>query len=108
MPPPWKWIGLDYLSGERVIAKDVLMPMREGFSALRGFGLEVQMNRSIVAQRLRIKVVLWKDVLGPLKFHKYGWWRGVMGDIQMMGHIFGVISPLEAIMQIRDMRRLRV
>jgi glycosyltransferase involved in cell wall biosynthesis len=110
-PAPWRWIGLDYISGERVFAKEFIEPMLGGIAALHGFGLEVYMNRAILRHRLRIAVVWWGDVHSAFKHHTPGqWWLlGIKKDyIRMAIHVMRTIPPWEALRQIILMRGRRI
>lgn len=103
-PSPWKWIGIDYISGERVLRAEVLRPHFERLTKLPMFGLEVFMNSIIIKKKLRIKIVNWPNVTSPLKAEKYGFKDGVWRDIKMMSDIFRTVSVLTAINQIISMR----
>ena len=109
-PLPWRWIGLDYISGERVFSKDFIVPMLGTLSSLQGFGLEVYMNKSIVGHRLRIAVVWLGTVRSAFKHRKAGeWWLlGIKKDyIRMAWIVLRVVPPWEAARQIFWMLRLR-
>lgn len=101
-PGPWRWIGLDYISGERLVPRAVL----EGLEPPARFGLEVAMNRRMIARRMRLAVVRWPAVRSPLKSEKMGPWRGLAADARMLRDIFRTIGPLEALGQIVRLRRL--
>ncbi|WP_406870753.1 glycosyltransferase [Thioclava sp. 'Guangxiensis'] len=105
-PMVWRMIGLDYISGERVLPRDWLM---EGLDDLPHFGLEVHMNRLLIRNNARIAVVEWPDVASPYKHAKLGSWvAGLRADAAMLADMFRVVSPLEAGGQIWSMRRMRV
>ena len=105
---PWKWIGLDYVSGERVVHRDVFIGQLEAMEALPGFGLEVYMNGLVVMRRSRIKVVQWDNVISPYKRNKYGLWKGMIGEMRMLTNIAQTISPSGSALQISAMLRARV
>lgn len=107
-PRPWHWIGIDYISGERVVPRDMLAGRAEELRALPKFGFEVALNRAILDQRMRLAVVPWPGVASPLKAAKHGLWAGVKGDVGMMADIFRTVPPLAAARQIAGLRRLRV
>ncbi|MBI3627849.1 MAG: glycosyltransferase family 2 protein [Candidatus Sungbacteria bacterium] len=104
----WRLIGLDYISGERVLPRQMLTDHLNEISALPGFGLEVFLNTIIVEKSFRIKIVSWPNVASPYKYKKYGLWSGLRGDIRMMRNIFQTVSPLGVLRQIFLMRILRV
>lgn len=105
-PWPWRAIGLDYISGERVLPK-ALVGVPEDLRALPRFGLEVYMNRRLIAEHRRIAVVRWPGVASPWKGAKRGRWEGVKADVRMLGDMFRTIAPQQAAAQILAMRRLR-
>ena len=108
-PWPWRMIGLDYLSGERVFPRKILLDhIHKEIFELPGFGLEVFLNKIIIKNRCRINIVLWKNVSSPFKHKKHGFIKGVRGEIRMMREIFKTISVFEATRQIIAMLRLRI
>ena len=107
-PPPWRWIGLDYISGERVLPKQMMLQHLEEIPKLRRFGFEVFLNSIIISKKYRIKVVPWINVDSPYKYKKDGLWKGVKVDIKMLRDIFATVSFFGTIKQIIAMRRQRV
>jgi len=107
-PFPWRWIGLDYISGERVFRRDLVADRLEEVERLARFGLEVWMNNRLLERRARLAVVRWPGVSSPLKFRKVGLVKGALADLKMMLDIFSEISPLTATRQILGLRALRV
>ncbi|KFE35860.1 glycosyltransferase family 2 protein [Thioclava atlantica] len=108
-PRTWRAIGLDYISGERVLPRDMLAARLDELHALPRFGLEVFMNRLWIEHAARIAVVAWPGVDSPMKSAKLGNWRkGVAADAKMMRDIFRTIAPHHALAQILAMRNLRV
>lgn len=107
-PRPWHWIGIDYISGERVVPRDMLAGRAEELRALPKFGFEVALNRTILDRQMPLAVVPWPAVSSPLKAAKHGVWAGVKGDAGMMADIFRTVPPLAAARQIAGLRRLRV
>lgn len=107
----WRWIGLDYISGERVFPKEFIRPLLKRISELHGFGLEVYMNKFIVKQKLRIAVVRWDTAESAFKHQTPGqWWLlGIKKDyIRMAWLVMKTITPWEALSQIWSMWRQRV
>lgn len=107
----WRWIGIDYISGERVFARRFIEPLLERISKLQGFGLEVYMNKFILKQRLRIAVVRWDRAESAFKHQTPGqWWLlGIKKDyIRMAWLVLKTITPWEALSQIWSMRRQRI
>lgn len=107
-PPPWRWIGLDFISGERVMPKRLLAPAMAGLDTLPRFGFEVHLNRLILQQGLPIAVVPWPGVSSPIKSRKYGLWSGIKGDVGMIADMIRTVPPFELARQIIGLRRLRL
>ncbi|MBC7738208.1 MAG: glycosyltransferase family 2 protein [Candidatus Saccharibacteria bacterium] len=107
-PFVWRWLGLDYISGERVLRKSVLDGQDAALKNLPKFGFEVFLNGLLIQQTSRIAVVRWPGVVSPLKSRKYGIWTGIVADFRMMGDLFRVVPPMGLLGQIRQMLRLRV
>lgn len=107
-PGPWRWMGLDYISGERAIRRDLLLGQEEALLRLPKFGFEVFLNGLAIKAGVRIAVVRLPGVVSPLKSAKYGFWAGVKGDVLMMRDLFRAVPPLGLIGQILAMRRMRV
>lgn len=107
-PAPWRWIGLDYISGERVMPRALLEPAMQGLDRLPRFGFEVHLNRMVLAQGLPIGVVPWPGVKSPIKARKYGLWTGIKGDVGMIRDMMQTVPPTELMGQILGMRRLRI
>lgn len=106
-PLPWRLIGLDYITGERVLPRSLLMPELEDIFALPGYGLEVFLNKLIIKNKLRLAVVPWPNVTSPYKFRKNGW-AGLKDDIKMLWQIFQTISIFQSVYQIVQLLRQKV
>lgn len=104
----WLAIGLDYISGERVFPKKILEGQLDKITTITGFGLEVFLNQLIIKNHCRIKVIFWPNVESPHKHTKYGLWRGIKGEVVMIGDIFKTVSVFGPIYQIIKMLKLRV
>lgn len=102
-PALWRWIGLDYISGERVLPRHILRDLNPPAR----FGLEVAMNRRLIAEGLPLCVIPWPEVRSPLKSEKMGVWPGLKADARMLHDICRTIPPQEMLLQIRALRRLR-
>lgn len=107
-PLPWRWIGLDYISGERVMPRALLADRIEALTRLPRFGLEVFMNRVWIEAGVTIAVVRWHGVSSPMKHEKRGAVAGVLADLGMLSDIFHTISPLAALGQIVSLRARRI
>lgn len=107
---PWidRMIGIDYISGERVFPKKLIQDHLAEIPKLRSYGLEVFLNRLIIQNKYRIKIVPMMNVESPLKYKKSGWVAGVKGDYRMMRDIFKTVSVFEAGWQFVSMSRLKI
>ena len=107
-PKLWHKIGFDYLSGERVFSKNLLIDKISEIKLLPRFGLEVFINSVIIKNHCRIKIVQWPNVDSPFKIKKYGLWKGLKSDILMILDIFKTISIIGPIYQIIRMNNLKI
>lgn len=107
-PAPWRWIGLDYISGERVLPRAVLADRLDALDELPRFGLEVFMNRIWIDEGFTVAVVQWPEVSSPLKSAKQGRWAGIVSDVHMLGDIFRTIPPMQILRQILVLRHRRI
>jgi glycosyltransferase involved in cell wall biosynthesis len=105
---PWRTIGLDYLSGERVLRRSVITGHLDSIAQLPGFGLESYLNELLIRHRARIEVVCWEGVGHMLKTRKYGVWKGIAGETRMVMNILETTSLIGTAHQISAMQRLRV
>jgi len=99
-------LGIDFISGERVIPRSLLASHLEELARLQPFALEVYMNGLIITERLPISIVYWPGVRSPKKPEKLGLWKGVIEHIRMHVEILKTISLFQAFRQIAAMRRL--
>jgi glycosyltransferase involved in cell wall biosynthesis len=104
-PRLWRWIGLDYISGERVFSRDILQGK---FETLPRFGFEVYLNSLCIKEKKRVAVVKWSGVQSPFKSKKYGLFKGLVADVRMIHDITRTVSPFGLLCQIISMLRLRV
>jgi glycosyltransferase involved in cell wall biosynthesis len=103
----FKLLGLDFVSGERVFHKKLLGDINE-LSKLAGFGFESFLNRKIIKNNLRIKIVSWKNVSHARKSEKIGWVKGTLGEFSMLLQIIKTIGISGIVYQNLKMRSLRV
>lgn len=107
-PRLWHMIGIDYISGERVFKKSILENHIDEILTIPRFGLEVFLNRLIIKNGNKIKIVQWNNVESPYKYNKQGWYKGIKGDIFMMIDIFRTVTIFGPIYQIIKMRKIIV
>jgi len=101
-------IGLDFVSGERVIRKDLLSGALKEIHGLPRFGIEVFMNRQIIARQLPIAVTHWPQVTQSRKTEKLGFWKGIRAEWRMIADLLQVAYPMVLISQTYHLLALRV
>lgn len=106
-PRLWQWLGVDYITGERVLPMAMLTPCLEQIAALPRFGLEVFVNTRIKAAGLRVAIVAWPGVASPAKGIKRGWWTGLVADAAMIRDILRTVSAATVLRQILYLRSSR-
>ena len=107
-PALWRAIGLDYISGERALRRDLLAGQEAALQRLPKFGFEVFLNALVLKAGAPLAVVRLPGVKSPLKSTKYGFWTGILGDILMLRDLIRAVPPLGLIGQVVRMRGLRV
>lgn len=100
-------IGLDFISGERVIRKELLSEVIEEIHGLPRFGIEVFMNRQIIARQLSIAVTNWADVSQSRKTEKLGFWKGIWAEWRMIVDLLQFAYPRVLISQTYHLLSLR-
>jgi hypothetical protein len=65
------------------------------------------MNSLIIARKMRVAVVRWKEVTHMRKAEKHGFWNGTFADWAMTWDVLRVLSPWGIIRQNRALLRLR-
>ena len=100
-------IGLDFVSGERVIRKELLSEALEEIFGLPRFGIEVFMNRKIIARQLSISVAHWPQVTQSRKTEKLGYWKGIRAEWRMIADLLQVVYPVLLISQTYHLLSLR-
>jgi glycosyltransferase involved in cell wall biosynthesis len=105
---PWRIIGLDYLSGERVLSRALVEPHMAEIAHLPSFGLELYMNQLHLDNGGRLSVARWKHVSHTYKIRKYGVLRGILGEARMLMNILETIALIGTGSQIAAMLRSRV
>lgn len=101
-------IGLDFVSGERVIRKELLSEALEEVCALPRFGIEVYINHIIISRQLSIWVAHWPEVRQSRKTEKLGFWKGIRAECRMIADLFQVAYPALLILQTYHLLSLRV
>lgn len=104
-PGVWRAIGVDYISGERVLPVSLLKEVAPQLASLPRFGFEVFLNRALRARGLSVAVVGWPGVSSPWKTQKQGVWRGLKADAGMIRDILRCQTPKELMAQILWLKR---
>jgi hypothetical protein len=97
--PIYRWLGLDFVSGERVIAKGIVAPYLSEIDKLPSFGIEAFINECIIGEQLSIAVVAFDNVINTRKAVKVGRWKGTLADWTTALDVLRVLSPLEVVRQ---------
>ena len=104
-PLLWQWLGVDYITGERVLPMSLIAPLVADIRSLPRFGLEVFLNTHVQAADLSVKIVRWAKVASPSKVRKIGWVAGVRADMGMMRDILRTVPIWTTFSQIAYLRR---
>ena len=103
----FRWVGIDFVSGERVVDRRLLADVLHDIHALPRFGIEVFMNKRIIAARLPVAIANWRAVTQSRKTEKLGWWRGVRAEWRMVFDLIDAVYPLELLTQTLHLALLR-
>ena len=95
----YRLIGLDFVSGERLLPRRLVAPYVEAMQSLPRWGGEVFINKLITREALTIAVVDWTGVFNMRKSQKFGAWRGLMAELAMTGDLFRVVPPAMIVQQ---------
>jgi glycosyltransferase involved in cell wall biosynthesis len=89
----YRSIGLDFVSGERVIPARLAREAISAMERLPRWGGEAFINSLITRDKLSLAVVDWPGVFNIRKFHKVGRWRGLVEELGMAADALRVLSP---------------
>jgi len=95
----YRLIGLDFVSGERVIPATLIREACAAMEHLPRWGGEAFINDLIAREQLSIAVVDWPTVFNIRKYKKLGRWRGAVAELTMMGDALRVLSPWGVVRQ---------
>lgn len=107
-PYLWHMIGIDYISGERVLPRNLFQTQFEEITQLPHYGLEIFINQQLIKNKYRIAVVSLPHVKSPYKIEKFGLLNGALSETKMMLDIFRTRSFLTPLKQIYLLRKQRV
>lgn len=102
----YRLIGLDFVSGERILPAWLLADAIKEMERLPRWGGEAFINDLIIRHGLSIAVVDWPRVFNVRKYRKVGLIRGFFAEFAMVGDAFRVLSPLGAVRQILELLKL--
>jgi glycosyltransferase involved in cell wall biosynthesis len=102
----YRQIGLDFVSGERVIPAWLVRDAVASMQKLPRWGGEAFMNDLVIKNRLRIAVVDWPAVFNIRKYKKVGRWRGMFAEMGMIRDALSVLSPFGVVRQNLELLRL--
>ena len=103
----FRLIGIDFISGERVFSKKIIKN-KEDLAKLKCFGIEVYLNKIVIKNKLRVKIVRWNNIISPFQNKKFGILKGIRGYSSMLVDIIKTIGFFHMICQTFYMLRLRV
>ncbi len=106
--PLFPFKTIDYLAGERILPRALLMDNIDAMDTLPSYGLEVFINKIIIKNKLRIRVVRWPNVENTFSQDKRGWWRGWKVVIKIWWNVLCTVSIFEMYYQNIQMLRLLV
>jgi len=95
----YRALGLDFVSGERVLPAALVKPHVARMQRLPRWGAEAFINGLITQARLPIAVVEWPDVFNIRKAQKIGAWRGALAELSMTADVFRVLTPVTVVSQ---------
>ena len=95
----YRFIGLDFVSGERVIPASLIRHFALTMESLPRWGGEAFINTLITREALSIAVVDWRGVSNIRKSQKVGIWLGVLAEAAMIADVFRVLTFWEVIGQ---------
>ncbi len=104
--PLYRLVGLDFVSGERVIPTWLIEAAVPAMERLPRWGGEAFINDMISREGLSIAVVDWPTVFNIRKYQKLGVWRGLVSELGMMADALRVLTPLGVIRQNLAMLKL--
>jgi len=102
----YRAIGLDFVSGERVIPAWLIADQVATMEALPRWGGEAFINQRIIEAGLRIEVVDWPGVSNIRKYRKTGLLQGVWAECSMVRDALRVLSPVGLVRQNLQLLRL--
>ena len=100
----YQWLGIDYVTGERVIPRELAHVFMKKSKSLPRWGGEVYMNDLILQEDYTISVVKWNSVRNIRKYKKVGRIEGFKEELRMIRDAFTVFPFFKTISQITRLR----
>lgn len=101
-----KLLKMDWISGERVVPKKLLLEKTIWSRPNISYGLETLMNKSLLASNKTFKSVYLPNLTITSKSEKVGKIKGIMGEIRMYGQIMRVLPLIKVFGQFFKMAYL--
>ncbi len=95
----YRAMGLDFVSGERVIPAWLFADAPAIMEALPRWGAEAFINDRVISARLRLSVVDWRSVMNVRKHTKVGLVRGILAELKMINDAVSVLGPFGVVRQ---------
>lgn len=95
----YRMLGLDFVSGERLLPAWLVKPHVSRMECLPRWGGEAFINNLITHEKLPIAIVNWRTVFNIRKAQKVGAWRGLVAELSMTADVFRVLSPVMVVRQ---------
>ncbi len=102
----YKIINLDYVSGERVFSKSLIVDHLDAIAHLPGYAVETYINELIISKQQRLETVRWSYVSHLRKTDKNGFFLGIYKEVRMLIGITTMFSPYVTLRQICILTRL--
>ena len=85
----YRILGVDLVSGERAIHKEILENLGDYENSR--FGFESILNEYIVNNKLSFQSVRWDNVTVAPKHQKRGFWKGIADEMKMINEIMEAV-----------------
>jgi len=90
----YRVLGLDFVSGERLLPAEAMAGAAEAMARLPRWGAEAWLNERALARHLRLAVVDWPTVSNIRKHQKVGLAQGALEELRMTADAVRVLTPL--------------
>jgi hypothetical protein len=98
--PAWmRRIGVDFMSGQRVLPRQLLAEHLAEIRKLKGYALEVFINELLIKNNVTTRFVFWKNVTAANKWSKEPPLRGFWRELRMWLQITSTFSVWKLVKQ---------